>query len=757
MKKRRQPSNQKADSSKPPTGKPVAAQGKMALGVDQPKKARPDSRNDKSSPPLPVDEAPVTNLRKRTWIQVLAIVCVIVVGLWVRLEDLVPWHKEPARAFYGSEPLLTALDGLFYLTLARDLVEGTYQPIDEKRAVPDSPPRPFPPPLISFLTATVARIVPISLNWIAVLLPAVLGVLLFFPVYALGRSFGGPLAGIIAGLMVLLSPYYVYRSGLGWLDTDSLNVTFTTAAAYFFLKFGLTPGNRRYLFLLAGLINYGLCLWWWDQTPDVVTVICLAPLGVAVLFFYRPQGRERLVFWGSVILGVLALLLWKGIAPVSHLVTLLWSKLAYISKETAGTFPNIGVSISEQVKPSFETMATISSGNLLAFFVALLGLGWLIRHRWKESLFLGILFALSVLAFVYARRFAIFCAPLTALGVGFLIDELWKLRTRFKPLTYATPLFLAILIWPMVAANHAQTYWPKEQPNLVAGLAEAQKLTPPDAVIWAWWDHGYTIPYWARRASVNDGELHYGDRTVFNGLPLATDSERLSANLIHFWVARGVKGLNKVREAMGGDEAKGFLFIKKILSAGPEQARAILTETPLQPVPTMETTEDWLEFFFPSNPRPVYLFLDELLTRTSYWWFWFGSYDVLKRDGTHVDYRVAISMYDDNGVLKSKAGGIEVDTRTGNAKMGAQTLALQEIAIWDGKDSQIKRFNHQSGVVFEVAAPIRIGVLMHKDIASSVFNKLYLRQFYSKEYFSPVLLNTPWYQLWEVRGESWKK
>ena len=288
-------------------------------------------------------------------------------------------------------------------------------------------------------------------------------------------------------------------------------------------------------------------------------------------------------------------------------------------------------------------------------------------------------------------------------------------------------------------------------------LTQAEKKTPSDAVIWAWWDHGYTIPYWARRASVNDGALHSGDRTVFNGIPLATDSERLSANLMHFWVARGIQGMNRVYAAMGNDQEKAFLFVKKVLSAGPEQARTIIGETQLQPTPTLETTEEWLEFFFPSNPRPVYLLLDELLTRTSYWWFWFGSYDVQKHDGTHVDYRVFTGLYEENGVLKAKGAGIEVDTRTGNANLGNQTIALQEVAIWDGKNSQIKRFNHQSGVVFEVAAPIRLGVLMHKDIAESVFNKLFLRQTYSQQYFSPVLLSLPWYQLWEVRGESWKK
>ncbi len=375
----------------------------------------------------------------------LALLFVVAVGLWVRLEDLVSWDREPGRAYYAGQPLLTALDGYFYLTLARDLVEGTYLLIDEKRAVPDSPPRPQPPPLISFLTATVARVFPVSINWIAVLLPTVLGLLVFLPLYGLGRFFGGPLMGTVAALMGLLFPYYVYRSSLGWLDTDPLNVAFATAAPYFFLKFGVTSGLRRYYHFAAGLVICGLFLWWWDQTPHVVTVICLVPLAVALVFFYRAPSPERWIFLGALSLGALVLLLWQGTAIFSQFITIIESQFSYISKESIGAFPNIGLSISEQVKPSFETMVFLSSGNIVTFAVALCGFIWLVWRHPKHSLFLAVLVVLSAFAFFYARRFAIFCVPVAALGIGFFVSEIWRLRDRFAILTYLTPVVVLFL------------------------------------------------------------------------------------------------------------------------------------------------------------------------------------------------------------------------------------------------------------------------------------------------------------------------
>jgi len=701
MKKRRQVPSQKAKSQKaleqpPPVIQSIKAQEPAAQ---------------------PVPEATPKPLQNRLWIQALALLFVVVVGLWVRLEDLVIWNKEPGKAFYAGEPLLTALDGLFYLTLARDLVEGNYHPIDEKRAVPDYPPRPTPPPLISVVTAVVAKVLPISINWVAVLLPAVLGILIFLPLYGLGKFFGGPVAGIVSALMVLLPPYYVYRSGLGWLDTDFLNVTFAVAAAYFFLKFGIVSTRRRYYYFLAGTVNYGLCLWWWDQTPQVVTVICLAPLAVALVFFYRPKSLERWVFFGVLASGLLVLLLWKGTALLSQLVGALVAQFGYIAKESAGTFPNIGVSISEQVKPSFDAMVTISSGHLWTFLAALGGFAWLVWKHWKESLFLGVLFGLSVLAFIYARRFAIFCVPLVALGIGFLVSQMWNLRANWKILTYVTPCFVLLLIWPMFELNHAQTYWPKEQPPLITGLALAEKKTPADAVIWAWWDHGYTIPYWARRASVNDGSVHSGERTFYNGMPLATDNERLAANFMHFFVARGIQGMHKLYSALGKDEQKGFALTRQILEAGPEQARTILSQAQLSPLPDLTSTEEWLEFFFPSNSRPVYLLLDDLLARTSYWWYWFGTWDIEKHDGTHSDYKLIPNLYEEKGVIKSKGTGIEIDTRTGVVNVGNQAIPIEELTLWDGGKNQTKRFNHKTGIILEASSPLRLGVLMHRNIA----------------------------------------
>ena len=71
-----------------------------------------------------------------TWKHWCILVVIILLGIWVRLDNLIIWNMFPGSGTLDGEPLLTNFDGYYYLTLARDLVEGTYSTVDTFRAVP---------------------------------------------------------------------------------------------------------------------------------------------------------------------------------------------------------------------------------------------------------------------------------------------------------------------------------------------------------------------------------------------------------------------------------------------------------------------------------------------------------------------------------------------------------------------------------------------------------------------------------------------
>jgi len=687
----------------------------------------------------------------RVLIESIVIAVIIVLGILIRLEDIRAWRTYAGSTFYENKPLHTTFDAYFYLSLAKDIVDGTYAPVDEKRGVPDSPPRPTPPPLLSAITAVIAKITPWHLSWIAAVLPAIFGPLIVLPLYLFGRALAGPVCGTVSSLMAVLYPFYVYRSNLGRFDTDCLNITFALGAAYLFLRFGTGTTLWRYAWAAAGFVLYGFFLWWWDQSPSAVTAITVLPFIVALALYYRPGRREALVFGSLLAAAVVCLLAIKGPGAVFLIFKKIFLEYLYISKDASGDFPNIGVTISEQTRPSFESVVSYTSVNVLSFLVSVAGIGLMVWMCPRQTLMLGSLIVLSILAFTYANRFLLFFIPVIALGAGFMVSWLWGLRQRFVALYLIVPLLCVGMTLPLISENLQSVQWPKEPASIVAGMDAAHKKTPPDAVIWAWWDHGYALTYFARRATVNDGSIHSGERTVYTAIPYATDSFRYAANFMHFYVVRGIPGIQKLCNA-AGSRAAGMQLIHDVLSAGPEAASDIIKKAQLKPTQGNDSVSAWLAFFFPRERRPVYLFLDSLLPKITYWWYWFGTWDVEKREGAHpfFSWHSPVTL---SGNRVFSPDGLSLDIETGELQLGNQSASVAGMTIRDREKLREKNYYTGGSYRLEMFEPGRCAALMEKAIAESIFTKLYLRHTPDQRYFKPVALNAPAYQLWEVVGD----
>ncbi len=712
------------------------------------------------------NSTPLSNSTRQT--EFFILVLILTLGLWIRVEDLGNWKKSPDHILFKGEPLLTTADGPFYLDLARDLIEGTYHPVDEKRCVPENARRPMPPPLLSSLAYVIAKLTNISLNWVGTLLPALLGPLLALPLYGLGRYYGGPVTGLVAAAVGVLCPVYIFRSNMGWFDTDCLNVTFATSLSYCFLKFGVEDFKRRYYYLGLGIFVFILFLWWWDQAPHAVTLFWIIPFTLSVIFFYRPSRKEGIIFFVAVLSVTAIVLTWKGVDLPFRLFKDVDSHYSYISKKASHYFPNPGVTVTEQIRPRFHQIASSIMTGLPAFFIALSGFILLILKHPKTWLFNLALVLIGGLSFIFAGRFQIFLIPLAALGTGYITCSVWKQRNKYKSLGILAPAILIAVLGNFCYRAVESKTIPAIHPRIIAGMDTASKTTSPDAVIWTWWDYGYFMNYWSRRATISDGSNHGGERSVYNALPLASKNFRLSANFIHFFSERGIKGINKFYKAVGNDPSRGYSALKKILSVGPEQASFIIEDLSLHPVGNWKTSHDWLIFFFPKEKRPVYLFLDNRLTKSFIGWYWFGTWDISKQTGTRPFYRFIkhIEISRNNSQINKKS-----DTRTpDNNQPGANINLGNGIFTWDSKmiplktaliagdkkigDYEIKSYERKRGARLEVFKPVGFGALMDEDISESVFNKLFLRHTWDHTYFKPVAVASPDYQLWEVRGDT---
>jgi dolichyl-diphosphooligosaccharide--protein glycosyltransferase len=685
-------------------------------------------------------------------IEIIVISLILILGFWVRIDDLADWNAQPHRAFHRGEPLLTNYDGHYYLTLARDLLNGQYARIDEKRSHPDHPLRPFPPPLLSVVAAAIAKLTNSSLNWIGVLLPAALGVLLGLPLYGLGRLWGGPVMGGTAALLGLLSSFYLYRSSLGWFDTDCMIVTLTMGGIYFFYRFGAELAKTRYLYFLGGMITSGLFLWWWDQVVHVVVLISLFPLVVAALVSYRPPAREGLLF--GVILGsaFILVLIFVGWDLPHRIIESVWSLKDYLAKSSHGAFPNIVESIWELKRPPVHDIAIAACGSWPAFLAAIGGMILFAVRQPREALFLGVPISLAGFSFLYASRFQIFLAPVVAIGIGYLVAEVWKRRHRRASVKVISPLLVILAAWPLLANDFTRTSWPAVQPTMVEAMERTRLETPPDAVIWTTWSFGYMIIYWSERATVNDGQAHPGERTVYNYIPLASQSPRLAANFMQFFSKHGISGVQQVYEAVGDDPARGLALVKSILAGGPQRAQKIIRRAGLEPVGPNQEAADWLSFFFPSDAPPAYLFLHDKMPTTSRWWYWLGSWNVKTRSGTHPKSRI----FQDVSVTDNRVKGsreLEVDLETGRVSHRRGTLTLKSAAVDDGR--QIRKHLYESDVKnhLYVSIPFNFASIHDEDLNDSVFGRLFYRRSAPRQYFQPVMINGVSHQLWRVRGD----
>ena len=684
-------------------------------------------------------------IRERLLVAV-ALGAVLATGAALRLDNIWTWNEQPGRFFHADKPLLMSVDGYYYLGLAKALLEGDYQPVDLNRAAPLGRPRPQPPPLLSVLTALAAKWSGAPLEWVGVLLPPPLAVLLALPVYGLGRHFGGRAMGLCAALLAVCSPFYLDRTIAGWYDTDCLNVTLALAMPYFLLRFSVLTTRRRYLHLGAAFLTYAAFLWWWDQGRVPASFALAIPFAVALVITAQQRRRDDRLLWAALVLLALGVLALYG----RELVEAAWDLLRYVTKGQVNPFPATGGNVIEQRPQDLAQIAARAAGSSWGGAVAALGLGLLAwRHR-AQSLFLLFPLLVSLLA-VEAVRFSLFLAPLVGLGVAAAVLELWRLPQAGALGRVAALLLLASVVGPVATRlDRDNSLMPPRFPFQLAAMSAMGEQTPPEAVIWTDWAHGYPLQYYAGRGTLGDGSYHSNQLMYVLSVPLAVSDYRTAANWIGFFVAHGMPGLTRAHQRLGASWSETTEALKRIFGAGPEAAAPILAELG---VVEPADLEQWRTFLFPPERRPAYVFLDLHKIKTP--WFSYGTWDFESLSGTAFAYVPFIGL--EVGAGRVRSDEIDIDLASGEAHWDGRLFPLARfepkgVARSEGKLAL--RDYGRSGYTFLIDEEAGFGVLIDDASAQSVGHHLFVAESVDPRYFRPVLSGYPLYQLWEVRSDS---
>jgi hypothetical protein len=247
--------------------------------------------------------------------------------------------------------------------------------------------------------------------------------------------------------------------------------------------------------------------------------------------------------------------------------------------------------------------------------------------------------------------------------------------------------------------------------------------------------------YWSRRATISDGSLHSGRLTVCNAIPLAAQSQKLAANFINFYCTRGLQGLQKLFDAVGSPDS-GMQLLEKILQAGPKKAGPLLAESGLIP------DDQWRNFFFPPQQRGLYLYLDLRLARTTYWWYWFGTWNVGLQDGRHAQFKLLRDSREEGGQVKGP--DMKADLSKGHLNYGRKTYPLSRSYVLEGAHRTQTSYGATDGLVFAFQKQTQVSAFMDQAFANSVFNQLYILEDADPTYFSLTAQDYPYYQIWKV-------
>lgn len=708
---------------------------------------------------------------------------ILIWAVLLRIDTYSLWQITPEKfLLHNGEPMLSTLDGYYYLNTAKEILAGKYTSTDTMRAYPDTVSRSIVPPLLSCLISTLHKISGLSLNWLGAILPVSLGVLVAFPIFWISKRWGGYTMAIGAVALGTLSFHYAQRTSLARLDTDCLNVTLALTCTYLFYLFGKTQNLRRYFYLFAGLIIYMIYLWWWDMSPGAATILALSPLLVAIILDYRPPLRQALIFYTSIICVALALF---AIRPtiLADAYNIVFDQFNYVSKQNTGIFPNIGISIAEQRSIPLYDIYNLTVKSWFILGISVTGICLITYYRKFDILYLLPISIVGIFSIFFANRFAIFLTPIIAIGFGYFFFILYsKLKNKIYGLLL---LALAILFIGWKSQNLGAGHESAFISHIYRGMENIKTLTEENAVIWSWWDEGHPLIYFGERPTISDGYIHGGELTYLTALPFATSNERLAANFIMFYATQGANGLHRFLQATGLSRAESYVLLQDILSQPPSEASTIIASANLKSTSQTgpDSNNDWLKFFFPDKETsaPVYVFIDSHLVSRQRWIHWYGTWDIDTRQGIKTLRTIQIDQVSFNAFKVPSSPSFTLDLNTGHffiPNIFANHLQLQEITTTEGSKStsrtypitdydtllkpplvdKIQKSNtidekhtNTGEYVLELFPAKNMILLQDRIMNGNIINRLYWREIESKHF--TLIDKASDYQIWKVQSD----
>lgn len=513
------------------------------------------------------------------------------------------------RINFNGQVLPTTPDAYFFLSEIRDWVRGEYNSAKPLRSVR----RGENPSLLVKAVGAVSRLTDINLLNLAIWVPAIaaaVGMAFLFTAY--GLELDNYFIVFCAGALATLPVDWYLRSGLGYFDTDCLNVPLFYSVVFCLYKSCFFQRRIQGLLFVAGaLLSSLLLVYWWKEAGHILVA------GLWSCWLLVPSnnkfiniGKVAIVVSGLITVGAY-FTGYVELVPdiVSHVfdfssnylrAAALNNNIFFDPFETVGELSTFG---------ALDTFSRFC-GHWLVFVPCLVGSVLFIRrYRLSGAVLVvpGMLF--FILSFFMGVRFLIFATPMFGFGIAYLSFALCsKMTAPGWGIKISSIVLCAVLAIPVFSKANSYGY-SSMLSKYGANLATiVDRFTGKNARVWCWWSEGYFVQYFSRRWTIIDGGLQTPLRSFITSLPLATTNYKFAARWIKLFAARSdaIETISRYTQ----DTEKSVQFLIKALS-GDYLLKSLCAEYGLP------LGRNWKKWLFPEIE--VYLYLTpDLLLRNSW-------------------------------------------------------------------------------------------------------------------------------------------
>ncbi len=493
-------------------------------------------------------------------------------------------------------------------------------------------------------------------------------------------------------------------------------------------------GTWRRRVLLAGGLGVAFFM---VQSPFWGLLALLAATGLVAGKGQRYLAHSGL-FWGLVLAA--ALLLLYLIEPARF-----WHQLLRMVQIVSGGVPpethsGVGLSgeilkesVGELVAHSLDVTIKFMAGFWWILLPALAGYIYLAWQRPAFLVFLPLL-GLGLAAARIGIRFVMYASPVLGLGLG--LGGALLLRRCFPRARTVNLLVMALagglVIWS--SWDVIRTYRP--QPVLpqfyVNTLIELAPLLPPQARLWLWWDYGYAVQFYTRRATYGDGGYRPWRLLYPMALAHGSPSVRQTAQVMKMVTSNQMAAAGpQAADVLARNTVPWQIYLQDPLYGLNDRSPAELQRY----FGDLATTDD----AWPADLPPQYLVVTWMNLHQPHWILYYANQNLVtgaSSPGTALLVYGNVDIDQENGILQAVELTQPLDT----------FMVIQEggttLYDWPNASGWSAIFNQTAGEFF----------LMENQVRESMMVRLLLddpAEF--ADYFEVVLDRYPWVMVYRLK------